>query len=93
MIDLEIRKLAALAPDRNLERLEEHVWARVAASQRARKHYSRLLMLQAALAAIAFGASAMAGYHSAHWGPTPELSVFSIRSPLNASVRLTGAYP
>ena len=93
MIESEIRKLASRTPDHALDRLEDDVWACVAVRERAQRASSRLLVLQAALAAIAFGACAVAGYRSTHSGQTPELSVFSTRSPLNASVLLAGGKP
>lgn len=90
MIDSEIRTLAARAPDHALDRLEVDIWNRVATRERTRRASSRLLVLQAALLGIAFLASAAAGYQWTHTGNTPELSVFSPRSPLNTSVSLFG---
>ena len=93
MIDSEIRNLAAREPDHPLERLEQDVWDRLAARERERASLSRLLVLQMALFAVAFGVSAAVGYHWAQPNRPPELSVFSPRSPLNASVLLTGEQP
>jgi len=93
MIDSEIRNLAAREPDHPLERLEQDIWDRLAARERARIAPSRLLALQLALFAVAFGVSATVGYHWAQPNRPPELSVFSPRSPLNASVLLTGEQP
>ncbi len=91
MIDSEIRKLAAQEPDHRLDRLERDVWARLALRERTAA--SRLLVLQMALFVVAVGASATAGYQRARPNHASELSVFSPRSPLNASVLLTGTEP
>ncbi len=93
MIDSEIYRLATGAPDHRLDRLEEDIWHRVAVRERVRRVFSRLLALQTALVAVAFGASAIAGYHWERPAYTPELSVFSTRSPLSASVLLAGDKP
>lgn len=93
MIDSEIRNLAARELDHPLDRLEQDVWDRLAARERARTVSSRLLVLQMALFAVAFGTSAAVGYQWARSSHPPELSVFSPQSPLNASVLLAGDEP
>lgn len=87
MIEQDIRALEALGRDHPLEGLEADIWTRLAVREQQRRRAVRLLALQAAFLGIAFGASALAGYH-ARPSRSLEMSVFSTRMPLNPSTLL-----
>ena len=92
MIEQDIRALDARGPDHPLDRLEADIWARVATREEVGRRSARLLVLQVTLLGIAFTVSALAGYQ-ARPAQSPELSVFSMQTPMNPSTLLADDHP
>ncbi|HVA19114.1 MAG TPA: hypothetical protein VMU55_02965 [Solirubrobacteraceae bacterium] len=85
MIDKDLQAIAGGPLDRSLETLETDIWIRLDLKRKARL-LRRIVALQSVLAAVAFAASALAGFRAVP--PTQaahDLDVFSVRVALSSA--------
>jgi hypothetical protein len=93
MLDKDLRAIAGEPVDRSLGTLETDIWARLDRKRRKRL-LRRVLVLQGVVTAVAFTASALAGFRSvprsrgAH-----ELDVFSARVALSSAALMGERQP
>ena len=84
MLDKDLRAIAAGPPDRSLGTLETDIWARLD-RQRRRRLKRQALVLQSMVIAVAFAASALAGFRAVPTRGAQELDVFSARVALSSA--------